>query len=220
MADGLVQAAEVGTSQGSSLSPVLSNVYLHEVLEIGFQRRVCRQSRGEAYLFRFADELVACVQYQTDAESFLESLGHRMEGFHLELAEEQPQRLECGRYARANAYRRGENPKDVEGRGMTFLCGNTRQGAFKVTRKTSRKKRRQARARCTDGIRRYRNLLPTGERLRRAKAWIQRHLNYYVITDNSERCKLYGHLTRRVLFKWLNRRSQARRIPGRASHRP
>ncbi len=81
-------------------------------------------------MFRFADDLVACVPYQTDAESFLKSLGHRMEGFHLELAEEQPQRLECGRYARANAYRRGENPKDVEGRGMTFLCGNTRQGAF------------------------------------------------------------------------------------------
>ena len=110
MADGLVQAAEVGTPQGSSLSPVLSNAYLH----IDPGRRVCRQSRGEAYLFRFADELVACVQYQTDAESFLESLDHRMEGFHLELAEEQPQRLECGRYARANAYRRGETPKDVE----------------------------------------------------------------------------------------------------------
>ncbi len=81
-------------------------------------------------------------------------------------------------------------------------------GPSKVTRKTSRKKRRQSLARCTDWLRRYRNLLPTGERLRRAKARIQGHLNYYAITDNSESCKLYGHLTRRVLFKWLNRRSQ------------
>jgi hypothetical protein len=208
MEDGLVQAAEVGTPQGSILSPVLSNVYLHYVLDSWFQRRVRRQCQGEASLFRFADDFVACFQYQTDAESFLERLGHRMEGFHLELAEEKTQRLEFGRYARANAYRRGEKPKDFEFLGMTFFCGKTRYGAFKVKRKTSRKKLRQALARLTDWIRRYRNLLPTGELLRRAKARIQGHLNYYAITDNSERCKLYGHLTRRVLFKWLNRRSQ------------
>jgi group II intron reverse transcriptase/maturase len=208
MEDGLVQAAEVGTPQGSILSPVLSNVYLHYVLDSWFQRRVRRQCQGEAYLFRFADDFVACFQYQTDAESFLERLGHRMEGSHLELAEEKTQRLEFGRYARANAYRRGETPKDFEFLGMTFFCGKTRYGAFKVKRKTSRKKLRQSLARLTDWICRYRNLLSTGELLRRAKRRIQGHLNYYAITDNSESCKLYGHLTRRVLFKWLNRRSQ------------
>ena len=131
-----------------------------------------------------------------------------MEGFHLELAEEKTQRLEFGRNARANAYRRGEKPKDFEFLGMTFFCGKTRHGAFKVKRKTSRKKLRQSLARFTDWIRRCRNLLPTGELLRRAKSRIQGHLNYYAITDNSESCELYGHLTRRVLFKWLNRRSQ------------
>jgi hypothetical protein len=208
MEDGLVQATEVGTPQGSILSALLSNVYLHYVLDLWFQRRVRRQCRGEAYLFRFADDFVACFQYQTEAESFLESLGPRMEQFHLELAEEKTQRLEFGRYARANAYRRGEKPKDFEFLGMTFFCGKTRHGAFKVKRKTSRKKLRQSLARFTDWIRRFRNVLPTGELLRQAKARIQGHLNYYAITDNSESCKLYGHLTRRVLFKWLNRRSQ------------
>ena len=101
-----------------------------------------------------------------------------------------------------------KKPKAFEFLGMTFFCGKTRHGAFKVKRKTSRKKLRQSLARFTDWIRRYRNLLPTGELLRGAKARIQGHLNYYAITDNSESCKLYGHLTRRVLFEWLNRRSQ------------
>jgi RNA-directed DNA polymerase len=91
---------------------------------------------------------------------------------------------------------------------MTFFCGKTRHGAFKVKRKTSRKKLRQSLAQFTDWLRRYRNLLPTGELLRRAKVRVQGHLNYYAITDNAESCQRYMHLTRRALFKWLNRRSQ------------
>src|SRR5262249_4542392 len=65
MEDGLVQVAEVGTPQGSILSPLLSNVYLHYVLDLWFQRRIRRRCRGEAYLVRFADDFVACFQYQT-----------------------------------------------------------------------------------------------------------------------------------------------------------
>lgn len=208
MEDGLVEAAEVGTPQGSMLSPLLSNVYLHYVLDIWFQRRVRRHCRGAAFLFRFADDFLACFQYGTDAEAFLESLQERMAGFHLELAEEKTRHLEFGRYARANAYQRGEKPKEFTFLGMTFFCGKTRHGAFKVKRKTSRKKLQQSLARLTDWIRRYRNLLPTGALLRQAKMRIQGHLNYYAITDNSESCQRYIHLTRRALFKWLNRRSQ------------
>ena len=208
MEDGLVEAAEVGTPQGSILSPLLSNVYLHDVLDIWFQRRIRRHCWGAAFLFRFADDFLACFQYRTDAEAFLESLKERMAGFHLELAEEKTRHLEFGRYARANAYQRGEKPKEFTFLGMTFFCGKTRHGAFKVKRKTSRKKLQQSLARFTDWIRRYRNLLPTGDLLRQAKMRVQGHLNYYAITDNSESCQRYMHLTRRALFKWLNRRSQ------------
>jgi RNA-directed DNA polymerase len=207
-ADGLVQATEAGTPQGSIRSPLLSNVYLHYVLDIWFQRRMRRHCRGEAYVYRFADALVAGFQYQTDADDFLASLGKRMEEFHLELAEEKTRHLECGRYARANADRRGEQPKEFTFLGMTFFCGKTRHGACKVKRKTSRKQRRQSLAQFTDWLRRYRNLLPTGELLRRAKVRVQGHLHYYAMTDNAESCHRYMRLTRRVLFTWLNRRSQ------------
>ena len=208
MEDGLVQATEVGTPQGAMLSPLLSNVYLHYVLDIWFQRRMRRHCRGEAYLYRFADDFVAGFQYQTDADDFLERLDKRMEEFHRELAPEKTRHLEFGRYARAKAYRRGEKPQEFTFLGMTFFCGKTRHGACKVKRKTSRKKLRQSLARFTHWIRRYRNLLPTGALLRRAKVRVQGHLNSYAITDNSESCYRYRHLTRRVLFKWLNRRSQ------------
>jgi hypothetical protein len=72
----------------------------------------------------------------------------------------------------------------------------------------SRKKLQQSLARFTDWIRRYRNLLPTGALLRQAKMRVQGHLNYSAITDSSESCQRYMHLTRRALFKWFNRRSQ------------
>jgi len=208
MEDGLEHPVEVGTPQGSILSPLLSNIYLHYVLDLWFQRRIRRACRGEAYLFRFADDFLACFEFKSDADQFRASLGERMEKFQLELADEKTRHIEFGRYARDKAQRRGEKPGEFDFLGMTFFCGKTRYRSFKVKRKTSRKKLRQSLARFTDWIRRYRNLLPTGELLRRAKARVNGHLNYYAITDNSDSCHLYMHRTTRATFKWLNRRSQ------------
>ena len=198
MEDGLEHPVEVGTPQGSILSPLLSNIYLYYVLDLSFQRRIRRECRGEAYLFRFADDFLACFE-RADADQFRTALGDRMEKFHLELAEEKTRHLEFGRYAQGNAYRSGRKPREIDFLGLTFYCGKTRYGSFKVKRRTSRKKLRQSLARFTDWIRRYRNLLPTGELLRRARVRVNGHLNYYSITDNSDSCHLYMHLTSRVL---------------------
>jgi hypothetical protein len=128
-------------------------------------------------LDRCADDCVAGCQSQTEADDVLDSLGKRMPECHLERAPEQTRHRACGRDARAHVSRRGEKPKELTLLGMPFLWGKTRQGAFKVKRKTARKTLRQSLAPCTDGLRRYRTLLPTGALLRRAKARGQGHLN-------------------------------------------
>ena len=144
-----------------------------------------RFCEGLGVRFPRATRLLACFELQSDADQFRASLGERMEKFQLELAEEKTRHLEFGRFARANAYRNGDKPQEFDFLGMTFFCGKTRYGSFKVKRKTSRKKLRQSLARFTDWIRRYRGLLPTGELLRRAKARVNGHFNYYEITNNS-----------------------------------
>src|SRR5262249_9174260 len=131
-----------------------------------------------------------------------------MQEVHFELAPEKKRHLEFWGYAPAKAHPKGGKTTEIKIFWVTLFFGKNPAGAFKVKRKTSRKKLRQALVRFTDWIRRYRNLLPTGELWRRAKVRVQEHLNYYAITDNAESCHRYMHLTRRVLFKWLNRRSQ------------
>jgi len=212
MEDGLVHASEEGTPQGSILSPLLSNPAKagHYALDLWFSRRVSRQSRGEAYYFRFADDFIACFQYKDDAESFRQRLKDRLEGFGLELEEEKTRGIEFGRFAREDANKRGEKPKEFTFLGFTHYCGKTREGYFKVKRRTSRKKLGQSLEKFTDWVKKARDVLKKGEMLRQARIRVLGHLNYYAITDNLKRSAYYVHRVRQILFKWLNRKSQRR----------
>ena len=207
MEDGLVRASELGTP---ILSPLLSNVYLHYVLDLWFRRRVKPQARGEAHYFRFADDFLACFEYQEDARAFRQRLEDRLEGFGLQLAEDKTRSIEFGRFARESARKRGAKPEEFTFLGFTHYCGKTRQGYFKLKRRTSRKKLGASLGEFTDWAKKARCVMRKGEMLRMARRRVVGHLNYYAISDNSERCSYYVYRTTRILFKWLNRKSQRR----------
>ena len=208
MEEGLIRATEEGTPQGSILSPLLSNVYLHYVLDLWFSRKFRKQCRGEAYYFRYADDFLACFQYRDDAERFHQQLRDRLTEFGLTLAEEKTKCIEFGRFARQDAQKRGGKPEDFTFLGFTHYCGKTRDGYFKVKRRTSRKKLGQSVERFTTWARKVRGVLTKAEMIKQARNRVVGHLRYYAITDNSARCSEYLEITRRILFKWLNRKSQ------------
>jgi hypothetical protein len=124
------------------------------------------------------------------------------------LAEDKTRCIEFGRFAREDARKRGEKPKEFTFLGFTHYCGKTKKGYFKVKRRTSRKKLGQSLRKFTDWARIARCVLKKGEMLRQARIRVNGYLNYYAITDNSNRCSYYVYRTKRILFKWLNRKSQ------------
>ena len=207
---GLVKATEHGTPQGSILSPLLSNIYLHYALDLWFERRVRKHSQGEAHYFRFADDFVACFEHQRDASNFFKQLAPRLNEFGLKLAEEKTRCIQFGRYARERARKRGGKADEFTFLGFTHYCGTTKNGYFKVKRRTSRRKLGQSLRNFTDWAQNARRKLRKGEMLRQAKIRVAGHLNYYAITDNSKQCTRYVHWAKRTLFKWLNRKSQRR----------
>jgi RNA-directed DNA polymerase len=208
MEDGLVRATETGTPQGSILSPLLSNIYLHYALDLWFRYKAEKHFRGEARLFRFADDFLVCFQYRDEAAAFRSQLPARLSKFGLRLAEEKTRNIEFGRFAREAAEKRGRKPEEFTFLGFTHYCGRTRNGYFKVKRRTSRKKFGESLRELTNWARVARCRLTKLEMLRQAKIRISGHLNYYAITDNSRCCINYVYYATRIIFKWLNRKSQ------------
>jgi RNA-directed DNA polymerase len=153
-------------------------------------------------LFRFADDFVCCLDHRQEAEAFGQAVQERLAKFGLELAKDKTQTLRFGRNG-------GGHNGRFDFLGFEYRWEKSRKGFAIVKRRTSRKKLRGALERFTEWIREHRH-----EKLRQlmktAAQKHQGHWNYYGIIGNSTSLSDYRTLTLRVLFKWLNRRSQKR----------
>lgn len=208
MEDGTARETREGSPQGGNLSPILSSIYLHYVLDLWFAKVVRRQCKGEAYMVRYADDFVCCFQQRTEADSFYQSLRERLAKFNLTVAEEKSKIIEFGRFAATNIERRtGRKPDTFDFLGFTHYCGLSRQEFFRVKRKTSKEKYRAALLRIKDWIRQARTQ-PIDEIIARLRSKLAGYYRYYGITDNSKRINSYGFAVKHIVFKWLNRRSQ------------
>jgi group II intron reverse transcriptase/maturase len=139
MEDGVYTDTERGTPQGSGISPLLANVYLHYVLDLWVRQWSRRTARGEVRLVRFADDYLLLFEYRADAQQMLADLPTRLAKFGLSLHEGKTRLVEFGRFAASNRERRGEKrPDPFDFLGFTHYCGTTRKGRFMVQRKTQR----------------------------------------------------------------------------------
>jgi hypothetical protein len=131
--DGEVQPNEQGTPQGGSISVLLSNVYLHYVLDLWFERVVKPRLRGEAYLVRYIDDFVMCFQYRADALRVQDALCKRLGKFDLTLEPTKTKLVEFGRFAQRHAGKHGRRrPETIYFLGFTLYCTRNQKGNFKV----------------------------------------------------------------------------------------
>src|ERR1700680_2257518 len=141
--DGIVSASDRGTGQGSVISPLLANVYLHYVLDLWAARWRRREANGDMIIVRYADDFIVGFQYERDARGFLDELRARLQEFALSLHAEKTRLIEFGRFAAKDRKARGQGkPETFNFLGFTFICGKTRSGKFLLTRKTRRDRMR------------------------------------------------------------------------------
>lgn len=209
--DGRLEHPETGTPQGGIVSPVLANVYLHYVLDLWFEHRVRKANRGQSRLFRFADDFVCCFDYRHEAEAFALAVKERLAKFGLELAADKTKILRFGRNG-------GGHNGRFDFLGFEYRWEPGRKGFAIVKRRTSRKKLRGAVERFTQWIKEHRHQ-KLGKLMKTVAQKHQGHWNYYGIIGNSESLSDYRTLTLRVLFRWLNWRSQRRSYTWRSFNR-
>ena len=201
------EPTEEGSGQGSVTSPIIANIYMHYVLVWWFHERVKPMMKGFCGLVVYADDFVACFQYKEDAEKFYKALRSRLEHFELNLQEEKSRLIEFGRYAEENARKRGGKPATFDFLGFTHYCSKSSKGWFRVKRKTSKKKFRKKLKEMNSLIKAKRHM-PVGETIQWINKVLDGYYNYYAITDNIKMCSNFLYRVSRMLFYWLNRRSQ------------
>lgn len=199
-----------GTPQGGNLSPVLANIYLHFILDLWLEREVKKSSNGYVGFVRYADDFVICVQSKKEAPEILRSLTARLSKFRLELAEEKTRIVVFGRYSGENAAKAGKKPGTFDFLGFTFYNGKTRKGKFKVGIKTSRKKFNQKVKEISLWMKLARNLAEPKEWWSILCAKLRGHYWYFGVSGNFHALRMFERIVVRIVFKWLNRRSQAK----------
>jgi RNA-directed DNA polymerase len=208
MEDGKWSDTKTGSPQGSVISPLLANIYLHYTFDLWVNVWRQKWAHGEVVVVRYADDVILGFQHQADADRFLENLRERLGKFGLELHPDKTRRIEFGRFAEQNRKHRGEGKPDTfDFLGFTHISGKNGIGRFTVRRKTIRKRmgaklreiKQQLRERMHDPMRQ------TGQWL---KSVVQGHFNYYAVPGNLDSL---GVFRERVIGHWwqtLGRRSQ------------
>jgi group II intron reverse transcriptase/maturase len=205
--DGEIHPNEEGTPQGGSISVLLSNVYLHYVLDLWFERVVKPRLRGEACMVRYIDDFVLCFQYRSDALRVQEALAKRLGRFSLTLEPTKTKLVEFGRFAHRHASKRGrKRPQTIYFLGFTLYCTRNQKGNFRIGFRTERSRLRRALLRLQDQMRRMRHS-PLQEQADHLNRMLRGHDAYYGIAGNLRSLLKVHRAVERYWRKMLSSRS-------------
>jgi group II intron reverse transcriptase/maturase len=211
MENGELHEVEEGTPQGGSISPLLSNIYLHYVFDLWVQQWRKRYARGEVYIVRYADDVVMGLQYDQDAQAMRAAMAERLAKFGLELHSEKTRVLRFGRYARKDCERDGRSrPETFDFLGFTHIAGQARQGGFQLQRRTSGKKRAAKLSALRLEMRRRRHDPPAAQH-RWLCSVVRGHCNYYGVPTNARALATFRRQVEHAWHRQLQRRSQRAR---------
>ena len=200
--EGKILQPEAGTPQGGNVSAILANLYLHYVMDQWFEQVFKQSCQGRAFLIRYADDWVSGFEYRGDAERFYTMQGERLREFELELSAAKTRVTRFSSWA-------AQDKESFEFLGFEFRWGKDRQGKPYLKRRTSRKKYRRSLQQFTEWCRQTRHL-KNRERFAKLNRKLMGYYNHYGLPGNYESLKGFFHQSKRILFKWLNRRSQKR----------
>jgi len=210
--DGIVTPSEKGTGQGSVISPLLANIYLHYVIDLWANRWRRREATGDMIIVRYADDFIVGFEHEADARRFLDEMRERLGEFALSLHPEKTRLIEFGRFAAERRQRRGlDKPETFNFLGFTFICGKTRAGKFQIKRKTRRDRMRAKLKMIQEGLwRRMHQSIPSqGSWLRRV---VKGYFNYHAVPTNARALDVFRHHVTDLWRRTLRRRSQTARM--------
>ena len=198
--DGIYRKSEKGVAQGELISPVLSNVYLHYVLDLWFEKRIKKELKGEAYLVRFADDFVIMFEHEEEAGKVYSKLEERLKVFGLELAKEKSRILPFGRNSKSD--------ETFDFLGFNHFNSKTRRGYYSVGHKVAKKKVKMFKARLKEWLKNNRNVLKFVELMNKLNIKLTGVYRYYGINGTIPYLRALHSHALFTTFKWLNRRSQ------------
>jgi group II intron reverse transcriptase/maturase len=213
--DGSLRHPETGSPQGGVISPLLANIYLHEVLDKWFEREVKPRLRGRAFVIRYADDFVIVFSSEADARRVLEVLPKRFGKYGLELHPEKTRLIPFRRPGQEPGTR-DDSDKTTSGSfdllGFIHYWGKSRKGNWIVKRKTAGNRLKRALKAVSLWCRQHRHL-PVAAQHVVLYPKLAGHYAYYGITGNSRALRRFSFQVRRIWRKWLNRRSDKCSMP-------
>lgn len=205
--DGKQLATELGTPQGGVISPLLTNIYLHYILDLWFNKKIEPQAKGRMELIRYCDDFVVCCESEKDAKNFLELLYARLGGFGLEVSEEKTKILKFGRQVWKQSQRSREKVETFTFLGFTHYSGKSRRGYFVMGHKTSKENLSRKLKEIKEWLKKIRNQLQLKEWWPVLKSKLTGHYNYFGVSGNYRCLQKFYDQVFFIVFKWINRRS-------------